>query len=58
MHYRSVFSLNPGKSRAVFLPEIPVDGLTVKDVAALKGKVYSVMEEELKKQKATWIKEV
>lgn len=33
MHYQSIFSLNPGRSRSVFLPEVSVEGLTVKDVA-------------------------
>ena len=48
MHYKSIFSLNPGKSRAIFLPEVPVKDLTTKDVAFLKNKVYRIMEEGLK----------
>jgi 1-acyl-sn-glycerol-3-phosphate acyltransferase len=55
MHYNSVFSLNPGRSRSVFLPEIPVEGLTLDDVASIKQKVFQTMEEELIKRKATWI---
>jgi 1-acyl-sn-glycerol-3-phosphate acyltransferase len=55
MHYESVFSLNPGKSRAVFLPEFSVDGLTVKDVSTLKEKVFEMMKEELVKRGAKWI---
>ncbi|HEY0042301.1 MAG TPA: lysophospholipid acyltransferase family protein [Flavisolibacter sp.] len=55
MHYNSVFSLNPGISRAVFLPAVPVQGLTLDDVATLKEKVYRLMEEELIKRKAAWI---
>jgi len=58
MHYDSVFSLNPGRSRSVFLPEVPVDGLTLEDVGLLKQKVYNIMEEELVKRKVKWIKEV
>jgi 1-acyl-sn-glycerol-3-phosphate acyltransferase len=57
MHYASVFSLNPGKSRSVFLPEIAVDGLTLNDVATLRQKVFQVMEEELVKRGASWIGE-
>ena len=57
MHYNSVFTLNPGRSRAVFLPEISVDALTVKDAAALKTNVYRLMETELKKYSVSWIKE-
>jgi 1-acyl-sn-glycerol-3-phosphate acyltransferase len=57
MHTDSVFSLNPGKSRAVFLPEFSVDGLTLQDLAALKKKVYSIMEDELRKYGVSWIHE-
>jgi 1-acyl-sn-glycerol-3-phosphate acyltransferase len=55
LHYSSIFSFTPGKSRAVFLPEIPVAGLTVKDVPALRQKVYDVMREALLTYKASWI---
>src|SRR4029079_8381318 len=37
-HYKSIFSLNPGKSRSVFLPEVSVEGLTLDDVTLLKEK--------------------
>jgi 1-acyl-sn-glycerol-3-phosphate acyltransferase len=57
MSYRSVLSLTPGKSRAVYLDEISVAGLTVKDVSMLKEKVYNLMEERLIFYKANWIKE-
>ena len=56
MHYHSVFSLNPGKSRSVFLPEIPVEGLTIHDVQTLKRQVYEEMEKVLIEYKASWIK--
>lgn len=56
MHYRSVFSLNPGKNVSVFLPAIPVDGFTLADVQALKAKVYSVMEKGLLERRANWIR--
>jgi 1-acyl-sn-glycerol-3-phosphate acyltransferase len=55
MHYSSIFSLNPGRSRAVYLAEVAVEGLTVNDVAFLKEKVYRIMEEGLIKYKASWI---
>ena len=57
MHTHSVFSLNPGKSRAVFLPEISTEGLTLKDAATLKENVYRLMEKELIAYRAPWIKE-
>ena len=56
MHYRSIFSLNPGISRSLFLPEITVDDLTIKDTDLLKAKVHSVMEQALIENKAAWIK--
>ena len=56
MNYKSIFSLNPGKSRAIFLEEIPVEGLTQKDVAMLKQKIYDLMDRKLREYKATWIK--
>jgi 1-acyl-sn-glycerol-3-phosphate acyltransferase len=55
MHTSSLFSLNPGRSRAVFLPEVPVDGYTIKDVAALKQLVYGLMEQELIRQGVSWL---
>jgi len=55
MHYRSIFSLNPGRSRAVFLPEQTVKGLTLEDLPALRSMVYRLMEAKLKEYRATWI---
>lgn len=57
MHYKSIFTLNPGKSRSIFLPEVNVDGLTLADVPELKEKVFTMMEKELVKRKAGWVKE-
>jgi len=56
MHYSSIFSFNPGRSRTVFLKEIPVNGLTGKDVEALKQQVSQVMAQKLREYKAGWIK--
>ncbi|MDB5197287.1 MAG: 1-acyl-sn-glycerol-3-phosphate acyltransferase [Flaviaesturariibacter sp.] len=53
MHYSSLFSFNPGKSRSVFLEEVKSDGLEVDD---LKQKVYNLMEQKLREYGATWIK--
>jgi 1-acyl-sn-glycerol-3-phosphate acyltransferase len=57
MHYDSVFSFNPGRSRAVFLEEIPTDNYTLQDIGRLQQKVFSVMEEKLRLYHASWIKE-
>jgi 1-acyl-sn-glycerol-3-phosphate acyltransferase len=55
MHYKSIFSMNPGKSRSLFLPEVSVEGLTLSDVSSLKTKVFELMEAALIKYKAGWI---
>jgi 1-acyl-sn-glycerol-3-phosphate acyltransferase len=57
IHPKSIFSLNPGINRAIFLEEISVHGLTIKDIKTLKDKVYSVMEAKLIQYKAPWILE-
>jgi len=57
LNYNSMLSLTPGRSRAVYLDEISVEGLTVKDTKALKDKVYKIMEERLIFYKASWIQE-
>ncbi|HVF81090.1 MAG TPA: lysophospholipid acyltransferase family protein [Flavisolibacter sp.] len=56
MHYSSIFSLNPGKSKAVFLCDVPVEGLTADDVPFLKATVYQQMEKALLQYKASWVK--
>ena len=55
LHYRSIFSLTPGRSRAVYLEEIKTTGLAGADLDALKQKVYNAMEAALIKYKASWI---
>ena len=55
MHYNSVFSLRPGKSRSVFLEEVSVAGMTMKDVQELKQKVSRLIELKLIEYKAEWI---
>ena len=49
LHYSSVFSLTPGPSRIVHLPEISVAGYSLKQVGELKEHVYRVMEAGLLK---------
>jgi 1-acyl-sn-glycerol-3-phosphate acyltransferase len=55
LSYKTVFSLTPGKSRAVYLDEISVEGLTGKDLPMLKEKVFKLMEEKLIAYKASWV---
>lgn len=42
------FNLNPGRCRVVYLPPVPVEGLTMEDLPALKQRVFQIMEQELK----------
>ena len=56
LNYGSIFSLTPGKSRAVYLSEIKTEGLTLTDVAMLRNSVYRQMEDALIRYKASWIR--
>lgn len=55
LNYESIFSFNPGKCRAVYLPQTLTDGLTLEDVDGLKGKIFNQMTEALVRYKASWI---
>jgi len=55
LHYRSIFSLTPGKSRAVFLEEIAADKMQIEDLPYLKQLAFEKMEAALIRYKATWI---
>lgn len=55
MHYNSVFSLNPGRSRCIFLDEIATAGLTLNDVTWLKEKVHHTMWQKAIVYNAAWI---
>lgn len=53
---KSIFSLNPGRSRAVFLPTIMVDNDNLANEEQLKEMVYKQMEVQLIAYQASWIK--
>jgi len=55
LHYGSVLSLTPGISRSLFLEEISVEGLTLRDVQMLKQKTFDIMEQALLRYRASWI---
>lgn len=55
LHFRNLFTLTPGKSRAVFLEEIAVNGLTPDDIPVLRQRVFKLMEQKLIAYKASWI---
>ena len=56
MHYDSIFSVNPGESRAFYLEEISVEGLTLDDLESLKSQVYAQMEKELLARQVPWVR--
>ena len=49
MHYSSLFELNPGVNRVVYLEEVTVEGFTIEELPLLKKKVYDLMEQGLKR---------
>lgn len=57
MPYDRTLKLTPGKSRAVFLEEVPVHGYNEDNIAELSQKVFSLMEEALIRYRASWITE-
>ena len=57
MNHESIFSLNPGRSRTIFLETIDVDRYTMADVERLKQDVYALMERRLIEYGAKWIEE-
>ena len=58
LNYKSIFSLTPGRSRAVYLEETTTSGYTLKDMTFLKEKIYKQMEDCLIRYNASWIKHV
>jgi len=55
MHYSTLFSLDPGVLRTLFLPEVSVEGMTLENVGALKERVFLMMAAELEARRAPWI---
>jgi len=47
MHYKNIWQLNPGICRTVYLADVPVNGYVMKDLPALKQKVYNLMQDGL-----------
>jgi 1-acyl-sn-glycerol-3-phosphate acyltransferase len=54
MPYESLFHMSPGRSRILYLQEIPVTGYTLTDVKKLKDEVYAIMEKKLVEYDAAW----
>ncbi|MFM9021126.1 MAG: lysophospholipid acyltransferase family protein [Sediminibacterium sp.] len=49
LHFRSLFSLTPGRCRVVFLEEVPVEGMDITQLSVLKEKVYQIMDQALRR---------
>ena len=49
LNYKNIFALTPGICRVVYLEEVSVNGLTMKDIPTLSQQVYSIMEAGLKR---------
>ena len=57
LNYKSIFSLNPGKCRGVYLSQTITEGLTMNDLGILKEKIFKQMEEALIRYGVSWIVE-
>jgi 1-acyl-sn-glycerol-3-phosphate acyltransferase len=57
MHYRSLLCLRPGATRAIFLAEVDVKGLTLDDLSSLKQQVFALMEAALIRHRVSWIEQ-
>lgn len=49
--HRFLLSLTPGTNSVVYLPEVSVQGLTMKDLPQVKATVYNIMEDGLLRYK-------
>lgn len=54
MSFERVTSLTPGRSRILYLEEIPVTGYSMKDVESLKQKVREVMKNKMVEYDGGW----
>lgn len=55
MPYTGLLTMTPGQSRILYMEEVPVKGLVMADLPALKQRVYTLMEQKLIEYKAAWI---
>ena len=55
MHYRNLFTLQPGTLRTVYLEEVSPVGYSLETLEDYKQHVYQLMERKLLEYKASWI---
>ena len=49
LHFKSLFTLTPGRCRVIFLEDVQVDGLQPADIPFLREKVYQIMDQALRR---------
>jgi len=49
LHFKSLFTLTPGRCRVIFLEDVPVDGLEPADIPFRREKVYQIMDQALRR---------
>lgn len=54
--YKSLFSLTPGRSRILYLKEIPVDEFSLDDIRNVKEKVHAIMKKKMIEYDGSWRK--
>lgn len=54
MPHESLFRMSPGRSRLVYLEEIPVYNYSLQDVGKLKAEIYKIMEKKLIEYNYAW----
>jgi 1-acyl-sn-glycerol-3-phosphate acyltransferase len=55
MHWRNLFTLNPGKLRTVYLEEVSTEGYSIEDLPLFKEKIFRLMEKKLLTYRASWV---
>ena len=55
LNNNSIFSMTPGRCRAIYLSETSTEGLSIEDLPFLKEKIFKQMEDGLVRYKANWI---
>jgi 1-acyl-sn-glycerol-3-phosphate acyltransferase len=56
MNYKSIFSIMPGRSRLLYMEEIPVSSYTLADIGRLKDEVRAIMRKKMIEYDGSWRK--
>lgn len=55
LNYHSIFSMTPGKCRAILLPEISTEEFTIAELPQLKEKVFEIMRKKILELNPNWM---